>query len=89
MPKYASSAQIRAARGLLGWSRSALAENVGVSRQTIDLIENRDEARNIPTRERAQAVMEKHGVKFLDADDNDGEGVRFVGSSQRGIVRSS
>jgi DNA-binding XRE family transcriptional regulator len=89
MPKYASSAQIRAARGLLGWSRSVLAENVGVSRQTIDLIENRDEARNIPTRERAQAIMEQHGIKFMDADDADGEGVRFAGTVRRRDIPSS
>lgn len=77
MPKYPSSAQIRAARGLLGWTRSQLADKVGVSRQTIDLMENKGDARNHATREKVQDLLERHGVRFLDDDSEGGEGVRF------------
>ena len=78
MPRYVSPAQIRAARGLLGWTSSKLAEQLGVSRQTVKLLESKDEARNLSMRNRAQAVFERHGIVFLDLDGRGGEGVRFV-----------
>jgi DNA-binding XRE family transcriptional regulator len=77
MPRYVSPAQIRAARGLLGWTSTKLAEKLGVSRQTVKLLESKDEARNLAMRNRAQALMERHGVLFLDVDRGGGEGVRF------------
>lgn len=80
MPRYASSAQLRAARSLLGWTRAELAEKVGVVRQTIDTIENKDDARQIAMRQRLQQKFEEHGIVFQDEDANGGEGVRFVGA---------
>ena len=89
MPKYPSSAQIRAARGLLGWTRSELADKVGVSRQTIDLMENKGDARNHATRERVQDLLERHGVRFLDDEREGGEGVRFEKTRKRSIPPAS
>lgn len=78
MPRYPSSAQIRAGRALLGWTRSVLASKVGVSLNTVTLMENKVNAHNHTTRERAQLVMEGAGVTFFDGDETGGEGVRFV-----------
>jgi transcriptional regulator with XRE-family HTH domain len=64
--------QIRAARGLLGWTQTHLAESAGVSRSTIAGIEN-DTAN--PTRELLtgiRSVFESNQVEFLPQ-----EGVRF------------
>jgi len=78
MPKYPSSAQIRAGRALLGWTRSDLATKVGVALNTVTLMENKSNAQNHSTREKVQRVMEAEGVTFFDGDENGGEGVRFA-----------
>lgn len=78
MPKYPSSAQIRAGRGLLGWSRSELAKNAKVALNTVTLMENKLNAKNQTTREKVQRVMEAAGVAFFDGDEVGGEGVRFI-----------
>lgn len=77
MPRYASSAQLRAARSLLGWTRAELAEKLGVARQTIDKLENQPDARQIAMRQRLQEKFEEYGVAFQDGDAQGGEGVRF------------
>lgn len=82
MPSYPSSAQIRAARGLLGWTRSELAKKAGVSLNTVTLMENKEKAQNHATRERVQALMERNGILFLEAVDDKGEGVCFDGRQQ-------
>jgi transcriptional regulator with XRE-family HTH domain len=67
-----SSRQIRAARGLLGWSQTDLANSAGISRSTVAAIEK--EASN-PTREllrRIRTVLESNRVEFLPQ-----EGVRI------------
>ena len=67
-----TSRQIRAARGLLGWSQTDLAVSVGLSRSTIAAIER--EAGN-PTQDlisRIRAVLESNRVEFLPQ-----EGVRI------------
>ena len=74
-------AQTRAARGLLGWSQSQLAEASGVGLSTI----RRMEASGGPLRGTAgnvwkvQQALEEAGVIFIDADD-DGPGVRLRGN---------
>jgi DNA-binding XRE family transcriptional regulator len=78
MPRYASSAQLRAARSLLGWTRAELAEKLGVARQTIDKLENHDDARQIAMRQRLQKKFEENSIVFQDEDAHGGEGVRFA-----------
>ena len=74
-------AQTRAARGLLGWSQSQLAEASGIGLSTI----RRMEASGGPLRGTAgnvwkvQQALEEAGVIFIDADD-DGPGVRLRGN---------
>ncbi len=71
--------QIRAARGLLGWSARELAESAGVNISTIQRIERVDGPvrGNAGTLRRITDALEGAGVEFLD----DGHpGVRLVKS---------
>jgi transcriptional regulator with XRE-family HTH domain len=70
----ASSAQIRAARGLVGWSQADLAEQSGLSRATINRAETG--AASADALAAMQAALEKAGVLFLD-ENGDGPGVRL------------
>ncbi len=74
------SAQLRAARGLLGWSQSQLAEASSVGLSTIRRMEGSDgplrgTAENVWEVQRA---LEDAGVIFIDADE-EGPGVRLRG----------
>jgi transcriptional regulator with XRE-family HTH domain len=70
----ASSAQIRAARGLVGWSQADLAEQSGLSRATINRAETG--AASADALAAMQAALEKAGVLFLE-ENGDGAGVRL------------
>ena len=69
--------QIRAARGLLGWSQSMLAERAGLSLPTVKRVEIdlglrvSEEARN-----KLRRALESAGVEFID-ENGGGPGVRL------------
>jgi transcriptional regulator with XRE-family HTH domain len=68
--RLVSGAQIRAARGLLGWTARDLARRAIVSVATVNLIE---EATGLPSTtkpqlEAVQAALEAAGIEFLDGD---------------------
>ena len=72
-------AQIRAARALLNWPAAALAKAVGVTRQTIQRLEQHD---GLPpsrsqTLDDIQRSLEAAGVEFIGSPD-DAPGVRLV-----------
>lgn len=72
-------AQIRAARALLSWSAAELAERAGVTRFTIQRLEQTD---GIPpsrshTLDEIQRAFEAAGVEFLGSPD-DKPGVRLT-----------
>jgi len=73
-----SSAQIRAARGLLKWTAADLAERSGTNRFTIQRLE---QAEGVPP-SRSQTLIdlkrafEEAGVEFIGTPDN-GPGVRL------------
>lgn len=74
-----SGGQIRAARGLVNWSAEALANAVGVTRQTIQRLEQHD---GVPpsrsqTLEEIQRAFETAGVEFIGTPD-DRPGVRLA-----------
>jgi transcriptional regulator with XRE-family HTH domain len=74
------SAQLRAARGLLGWSQNESAEAARVGLSTIRRMETSDgplrgTAENVW---KVQKALEDAGVIFIDADE-DGPGVRLKG----------
>ncbi len=64
--------QIRAARGLLGWDASALAEKANLSRETISNIENGTVQAREATLHGIARVFDTNGVEFID-----NQGVRF------------
>lgn len=71
--------QIRAARGLLGWSQSQLAEAAGKSLPTIKRLEREDgegPAVSDDVRDAVQAALEKAGVAFIP-ENGGGAGVRM------------
>jgi len=69
--------QIRAARGLLGWSQAKLAERAGLSLPTVKRVEIdlglrvSEEARN-----KLRRALESAGVEFID-ENGGGPGVRL------------
>jgi transcriptional regulator with XRE-family HTH domain len=72
-----SPAQLRAARGLIGWSREQLAEASGTFVNTVKLFEN---GRSDPKRSTLIAwrtAIAKAGVEFTDETDEHGPGVRL------------
>lgn len=75
-----SAAQLRAARGFLGWSQSDLAKAAGVSRATIARAELAEiSADTIATIRKA---LEKAGVIFVD-ENGEGPGVRLRKAARR------
>lgn len=73
-----TSAQIRAARALLDWSRSDLSEKSGVGASALMRLESADgiPSGNIKTFEAVQRALEAAGVEFIGTPE-DGPGVRL------------
>ncbi len=72
-------AQLRAARGLVGWSQSQLAETSGVALSTIRRMET-SEVRLRGTAEsiwKVRKALEDAGVVFTDQGDDRGPGVQL------------
>jgi transcriptional regulator with XRE-family HTH domain len=75
--------QLRAARGLLGWSQSDLAQRAGLSLPTVKRVESgtgprvSDEAQT-----KLQRALESAGVEFID-ENGGGPGVRLRKRQQR------
>jgi transcriptional regulator with XRE-family HTH domain len=79
--------QIRAARGLLGWSQSELAKRAGLSLPTIKRVESETGLRvSDEARARIQRALEGGGAQFL-SENGGGPGVRLRKSHQRGKGR--
>ena len=71
--------QIRAARGLLGWSQKELAEAAQLGFATIQRSERRNETMKgtIESAMRIRNAFEEAGIEFIDGDDHKGPGVRL------------
>ena len=77
--------QIRAARGLLGWSQTQLAEAAGRSLPTIKRLEREDgEGPNVSEEVRlaVQSALEMAGVEFIP-ENGGGAGVRLAKRRKR------
>jgi transcriptional regulator with XRE-family HTH domain len=72
-----SARQIRAARGLLGWSQERLCEEAGVSRRTLARMEEGGSDARVSTLAAIQAALERAGVEFISGEGK-GEGVRLA-----------
>jgi transcriptional regulator with XRE-family HTH domain len=72
-----TSAQIRAARGLLNWSARQLSQRSGVSQSTIHRAESADAIPNMHEHGLAaiKATLEQFGIEFLD---DSGVRLRFL-----------
>jgi ribosome-binding protein aMBF1 (putative translation factor) len=70
--------QIKAARALLGWSQSTLAQRSGVSEPTVARLESADGelGGREGTGEKIRTAIERAGVDFID-DNGGGAGVRL------------
>jgi len=69
--------QIRAARGLLGWSQSELARRAGLSRETVKRVEAPSDLNVSPeARAKLQQALEDGGVEFIQSNGG-GPGVRL------------
>jgi transcriptional regulator with XRE-family HTH domain len=79
------SAQIRAARALLGWRQEDLSKASGVGTATIQRIEktNRPITGYVSTLVRIQAAFEQAGIEFIDADEIGGFGLRMEKKKKR------
>ena len=73
-----TSAQIRAARGILDWSRKDLAQSSGVSFASMMRLESFDRvpASNFKTLAAVKTAFESAGIEFIGSPD-DGPGVRL------------
>lgn len=69
-------AQVRAARGLLGWSQTDLASASGVSRPTIADFEAGKRTPYARTIDELRRSLERAGVEFID-ENGGGAGVRL------------
>jgi transcriptional regulator with XRE-family HTH domain len=70
-------AQLRAARGLLKWSRQDLAKASSTGRETVQDFESRGSNPKRATLMAWERALKKAGVLFIDADEINGPGVRF------------
>lgn len=73
------SAQIRAARALLGWRQEQLAGAAGTGLATIRRLEGGQGLlrANVSTAAKIQAAFEQAGIQFLFDDDAGGMGLRM------------
>ena len=72
---------MRAARGLLGWSQQELAKRARVGIATVKRFEGAEgRVRGaVDTLWRIQQTLQAEGIRFIDADQTGGEGLRFTG----------
>jgi transcriptional regulator with XRE-family HTH domain len=77
--------QLRAARGLLGWSQSELAARAGLSLPTVKRLEGGFGPRvSEDAKVKLQKAIEAAGIEFLD-ENGGGLGVRFRKAGGRGL----
>jgi transcriptional regulator with XRE-family HTH domain len=60
--------QVRATRGLLGWGREKLAAESGISRRSLERVENEEGSQRRATVEAIRATLEAAGVEFITGD---------------------
>jgi DNA-binding XRE family transcriptional regulator len=71
-----TAAQVRGARGLLGWSQQQLAEKAGLVRRTIASIEAADTRVSNESLGAVRSALENEGVVFTDPGAPEGVSLR-------------
>ena len=69
-------AQVRAGRGLLGWSRDQLVAASGVPKRTLVRFEDEEVSPRLPTLTAIRTALEAAGVEFIE-ENGGGPGVRL------------
>jgi len=82
--KMISSAQCRAARGLLDWSQQELAERAGVGVVTVRQLEAGTHQPRRSTLEVVRRCLESGGVEFIE-ENGGGVGARFREKTSGGV----
>lgn len=77
-----SSAQIRAARGLLKWTQATLAHKAGLSAVTLNMIESDSVDPRASTLRSIEKVLDRAGVELIGTE-REGLGVRFRASRRK------
>ena len=79
--------QLRAARALLAWSASDLAEHAAVHMTTVQRMEKQDgkQRGTVATFEKVMNALEAQGIEFVE--DCDWQGVRLLKLNRVGGVR--
>ena len=83
------SAQIRAARALLGWHQEELARRAKIGLATLQRLERAPPGpvmAHVATVVKITGCLEKAGIAFLASDESAGIGVRFA-KKAKAIVR--
>lgn len=75
-----TGSQIRAARGLLGWSQKELATRAEVGFTTVQRAERESDVvkGNVQTVLKILSTLQSAGVEFIDANQGKGPGVRLA-----------
>jgi transcriptional regulator with XRE-family HTH domain len=74
--------QIRAARALLGWSQSDLADAAIVSINALKRLENSQSDARTSTVMAIKGALERAGIEFIAGTDKRGPGVRFASATE-------
>jgi DNA-binding XRE family transcriptional regulator len=77
-----TSAQIRAARGLLKWTQTMLAHKASISPVTLNMIESDNVDPRASTLRAIETVLEKAGIELI-GNEQEGFGVRLRPSRRR------
>jgi transcriptional regulator with XRE-family HTH domain len=78
---YVGPAEIRAARGLLGWSQEQLAQSANVGRSTVKDAEAGNRSPIASNVDAIRRALEAAGIKFIAGNDDDGPAVRLTGQA--------
>jgi transcriptional regulator with XRE-family HTH domain len=76
-----TSAQLRAARALVDWKQSDLADHSNVAERTIRLFEREQRKPYAQTLDALQGALERAGVLFIETEA--GRGVVLIDDAQR------
>jgi transcriptional regulator with XRE-family HTH domain len=80
---------LKAARILLGWSQTYLAERAGISASALSRLETGADIRKSTALAVESALERSGGIKFLHATDTEGEGVRLTDPKSYGKPESA
>lgn len=76
---FLTGPQVRAARGLVGWSQTDLATAAGIGLATVQRLESQDGMLRgmTDTIWKIRKALEEAGIIFIDGDESTGPGVRL------------